>query len=327
MQSSEQLKRRAHRWWCVFHYHHVFTIHTGLLTVTAACLTALHAVCRISAALPGFSRFLVNLRVDSAAISSSEQSHFKAWWFQLRSELALAPNMSCVYTHTHAHTQTDRHSRTRFTHRSKEDACELRLTSALTDSKTELPVTAFELKYSFRTSVEQITDLGWCFYFEGQKHKDPPRVRWTWHAKGGRWFPQRCECVSLPWSLIQCALWDVLQNICMSSPDNHIHVHNAQHQSDNSVLNLISTGYFRLYTTTIVSCIHHASQGDLWNVSFTSIVQSRPWRDVAAFTVEVWCGKLTGQRRRTAVGNGTEMLKQSYSPIASPLSCEMDRGG
>lgn len=42
---------------------------SGPLTVTAACLTALHAVCRISAALPGFSRFLVNLRLDSAAIS------------------------------------------------------------------------------------------------------------------------------------------------------------------------------------------------------------------------------------------------------------------
>lgn len=46
----------------------------GPLTVAAECLTALHAVCRISAALPGFSRFLVNLRVDSAAISSSERS-------------------------------------------------------------------------------------------------------------------------------------------------------------------------------------------------------------------------------------------------------------
>lgn len=45
-----------------------------VLTVTAECLTALHAVCRISAALPGFSRFLVNLRLDSAAISSSERS-------------------------------------------------------------------------------------------------------------------------------------------------------------------------------------------------------------------------------------------------------------
>lgn len=44
------------------------------LTVTAACLTALDAVWRISAAVPGFSRFLVNLRVDSAAMSSSERS-------------------------------------------------------------------------------------------------------------------------------------------------------------------------------------------------------------------------------------------------------------
>lgn len=46
----------------------------AVLTVTAECLTALHAVCRISAADPGFSRFLVNLRLDSAAISSSERS-------------------------------------------------------------------------------------------------------------------------------------------------------------------------------------------------------------------------------------------------------------
>lgn len=51
-----------------------FSRSTGPLTATAECLTALHAVCRISAALPGFSRFLVNLRVDSAAISSSERS-------------------------------------------------------------------------------------------------------------------------------------------------------------------------------------------------------------------------------------------------------------
>jgi len=50
-----------------------FTIHTVVLTVTAECLTALHAVCRISAAVPGFSRFLVNLRVDSAAMSSSSE--------------------------------------------------------------------------------------------------------------------------------------------------------------------------------------------------------------------------------------------------------------
>lgn len=45
-----------------------------VLTVTAACLTALLAACRASAAVPGFSRFLVNLRLDSAAISSSERS-------------------------------------------------------------------------------------------------------------------------------------------------------------------------------------------------------------------------------------------------------------
>lgn len=45
-----------------------------VLTVTAECLTALLAACRASAAVPGFSRFLVNLRLDSAAISSSERS-------------------------------------------------------------------------------------------------------------------------------------------------------------------------------------------------------------------------------------------------------------
>lgn len=44
------------------------------LTVIAECRTALDALCRISAAVPGFSRFLVNLRVDSAAISSSVRS-------------------------------------------------------------------------------------------------------------------------------------------------------------------------------------------------------------------------------------------------------------
>ena len=85
--------------------HMFFPIHTGPLTVTAECLTALHAVCRISAALPGFSRFLVNLRVDSAAISSSERSLRAIQSSNLcnSQSLALAPNMSLmcsVYTHT-----------------------------------------------------------------------------------------------------------------------------------------------------------------------------------------------------------------------------------
>lgn len=86
--------RRTYRWYCVSfpsspHYHIIIDSFSsfsppplslsssrskGPLTATAECLTALHAVCRISAALPGFSRFLVNLRVDSAAISSSERS-------------------------------------------------------------------------------------------------------------------------------------------------------------------------------------------------------------------------------------------------------------
>lgn len=91
------------------------------LTVTAECLTALHAVCRISAALPGFSRFLVNRRVDSAAISSSERSPSA---FQPVSGCsgshtgAVAPYMSrpcCVYTRAYTHTHMV-HTRTRFTH-------------------------------------------------------------------------------------------------------------------------------------------------------------------------------------------------------------------
>lgn len=48
------------------------------LTVRVAFLTALEAVCRISAALPGFRRLFVNLRVDSAAISSSVHSGLKS---------------------------------------------------------------------------------------------------------------------------------------------------------------------------------------------------------------------------------------------------------
>lgn len=92
------------------------------LTVAAECLTALHAVCRISAALPGFSRFLVNRRVDSAAISSSERSPSA---FQPVSGCsgshtgAVAPNMSrpcCGYTRAYArthvfHTRTRRYTR------------------------------------------------------------------------------------------------------------------------------------------------------------------------------------------------------------------------
>lgn len=99
-----------------FYYHHVFTIHWGPLTVTAECLTALHAVCRISAAVPGFRRFLVNLRVDSAAISSSERSPSTiqpACCFCCSLAL-LAPNMSrpsCVYTRTQASHTVSPHTR------------------------------------------------------------------------------------------------------------------------------------------------------------------------------------------------------------------------
>lgn len=97
----------------------LLTIHKGVLTVTAQCLTALHAVCRISAALPGFSRFLVNLRVDSAAISSSERSPsaISAW----KSLLQSAPSpcymslQRCVYTHTHTLSHTNTRARTSHT--------------------------------------------------------------------------------------------------------------------------------------------------------------------------------------------------------------------
>lgn len=133
-QSSKKLW--AHRWWCVSHYHHVFTTHRGLLTVAAECLTALQAVCRISAALPGFSRFLVNLRVDSAAISSSERP---------RSSIqpgCVCRSQSCpslltwadraVFTHTHTHIHT-LFTHTHFTHSPHkpraEDACVLRFTT------------------------------------------------------------------------------------------------------------------------------------------------------------------------------------------------------
>lgn len=97
-------------------------IHTAPLTVTAECLTALHAVCRISAALPGFSRFLVNLRVDSAAISSSERASTEqlAWHSDLGPAPArplyplprFAPSVSCVYTRARAITHTDARERT-----------------------------------------------------------------------------------------------------------------------------------------------------------------------------------------------------------------------
>lgn len=101
----------------MFHYHHVFTIHSGLLlTVTAECLTALQAVCRISAAVPGFSRFLVNLRVDSAAISSSERSPNTIQpgnFCYSQTDLALVSNMSrqsCVYTHIRTHAVLSTHA-------------------------------------------------------------------------------------------------------------------------------------------------------------------------------------------------------------------------
>lgn len=106
----------------------LLTIHKGVLTVTAQCLTALHAVCRISAALPGFSRFLVNLRVDSAAISSSERSPsaISAWKSLLQS--APSPHymslQRCVYTHTLSHTHADTRAHfTRSVHTRKSVKC------------------------------------------------------------------------------------------------------------------------------------------------------------------------------------------------------------
>lgn len=106
-------------------YHHVFTIHSGVLTATAECLTALHAVCRISAALPGFSRFLVNLRVDSAAISSSERPPNTSQPGDFCGSQTWASSLLpwadwAVFTHT----DTDTYTRARFfSHTSAEDAC------------------------------------------------------------------------------------------------------------------------------------------------------------------------------------------------------------
>lgn len=165
------------------HHHHVFTIHTGPLTVTAECLTALHAVCRISAALPGFSRFLVNLRVDSAAMSSSERSPstVQPGDFCCSQTWPLTPNMSrpsrAVFTHTYAHacarahshtdTRTHTHSLTHtlhshggFTHaeRRVQRRMPVRrdLMSLISDLKTELPVVAFTLKYLLPTRLTWI---------------------------------------------------------------------------------------------------------------------------------------------------------------------------